>query len=357
MALKFLYIDDEKKETAEGIIKNLFHEQLEFEIERPKTWNEQKNDLIENKRLDSFDGLLLDLKLEFSEGDQNIVKFNGADFAQTIRSDIKSGKVKDLPIFLCSTDNNYLSFFDRTSYDLFDKIFYKNKDFGIEKTKFEFISFAEAYKKLNKEKTIENIMRKSIDVNKDLFSLNLELNEFRTPHEYINLINKQIIQSNGLLLDETLLAIRLGIDINRSEDWQNIKENLNEFKYNGILGDFFERWWQNDILVWWKKEIGKSLEVMSANEKVSTLIQLTGLDKISPLTIPDHHRFDTFWYKCRLSDFPLDPSDGLRTIEMPRYVWQEPNYISIAYIKSESRERGAITSLLGIDELKLFEKL
>ena len=362
MKFNFLYIDDEKHETAEGMIKNLLgdieEDVFEYEIEQPKNWNKQKLDLIENQQLNKYDGLVLDLKLEFSNDENNEVKFSGPDLAQTIRSDVRAGKIKDLPIFLFSTNDNFKDLLDRTSIDLFDKMYSKNKDADEKKTRNEFISFAKAYKTINENKSVENLMRKEIKDNEELVSLKAELSKFKTAHEYIYLINQYVIQSNGLLLDEELLAVRLGIDIQNSEDWEKLKnEIIVNYKYAGILSDCYERWWQTDILNWWKETVGKSLLIMSAHDKVNAISEKFGLQNIVALTLPEHHRFETYWYKCRLSNTPLDTSDALITIEMPRYVWQEPSYISVSYIKSDDRDSELVKSLLGSNELEMFEDL
>ncbi|WHT39545.1 hypothetical protein QNH98_02255 [Myroides sp. mNGS23_01] len=224
--------------------------------------------------------------------------------------------------------------------DLFDKMYSKNKDLDQEKTKREFISFASAYQVVREDSSVENLMKKTKEENEELISLEAELEKFKTPHEFVYLINQYVIQSNGLLIDEELLAIRLGIDIEHSSSWEELKQIfLIEFKYNGILGDCYERWWQSELLNTWKKIVGKSLLVMTAQEKVDAIKKVFGLSEIKALVLPKYHDYDTFWYKCRLSNTPLDPSDALRTIEMPRYVWHEPSYISIAYIKSDERER------------------
>lgn len=354
MKVKILYIDDQKI-NAEGLIKPLQSPEFEIIVEEPKTWNSQKDYL--HKVLPSYDGLLLDLRLEF-QNEENNIKFNGADLAQAIRSDVIAGHVKDLPIFLCSTDSNFIAFFDRTSIDLFDNKYVKDKNLNSEKTKQELISFSKAYKSVQHNSSVKNIMQKDVGENDELVALQSELKNFKTPHEFVYLINRYVIHGSGMLIDEDLLAIRLGIDIQLSSDWQTIKESLiKSFKYNGILGDCYQRWWQSEILKWWKENVGKSLKVMSAQEKVSVLIEKFGLKNITALTLPKYHRFDTFWYKCRLSVTPLDPSDALRTTEMPRYLWQEPSYISLAYIKSDGRSREDIIHLLGANELKIFETL
>jgi hypothetical protein len=358
MVTKFLYIDDDP-DKAEGVIKPIEDVNLIFEIEAPKSWNEQKSDLIDRKRLNEYDGLLLDLKLEFSDGENNVVKYGGTELAGTIRTDVLSGNIEDLPIFLCSTDEKFMKLFDSTSDDLFDKTFSKTNDFSLPFSKLEFISYSKAYKAANENLTIENLLNKACGEFgiEELISVINASSSFKTPHAFIAFVNKDVIHSPGLLIDEKLLSIRTGIDITTSPDWCQVKLKVFEsFKYEGILGDCYERWWQSELLKWWKTTFGKSLVVMTAREKVECLKEKFDFE-IFPISLPPHHVFDTFWYKCRLSDNPLDPSDALRTIEMPKYVWQEPNYISYSYIKSEGRERQKIVSLLGVNELRLFENL
>lgn len=355
MTTKFLYIDDEPQK-AKGIIKSIEDSELVFEVESPRTWNDQKSYLIDSKKLDEYDGLLLDLKLQFTDNENNDIKYKGGDLAQSIRTDVKSDKIKDLPIFLCSTDALMMSILDRTSYDLFDKKYDKDIFSSNENIKAEFLAFPEAYHLLNEKKDFESITGKKLQ--DELLPLQIELLKCKTPHEIIYLIQNYVIKCNGLLLDEELLAIRLGINHKESSDWNKLKDDLlNVFKYEGILNGCYERWWQIDVLKWWKEEFGTSLKVMCAADKVKILVEKFGLQNITALSLPENHRFDTFWYKCRLSKYPLEPSDALRTIEMPRYIWQEPSYISIAYIKSEERVREDIIPFLGANELKIFEAL
>ncbi|WP_353718684.1 hypothetical protein [Dyadobacter sp. 676] len=358
MAINFLYIDDEP-EKAKGFVKLLNDgETLTFHVAQPQSWDATKKDLVERQGLNEYDGLLLDLKLEFSDGTEIDVKFNGSDLAQTIRTDVKAKKINDLPIFLCSTDKNYMSFFDRTSIDLFDRKYKKETDFSSAEIKNEFIAFSNAYKALRGPMGVEEVLKRNVAQNDELVAVALELEKCKTPHEVVYLVNQFVIHANGVLLDEKLLSIRLGIDLEKSEGWGQLKtEILNAFKYEGILGDYYQRWWQDDILNWWKQMAGTSLKVLSADERVNFLRQHTGITQILPIQMPSSHTFDTFWYACRLSGLPLEASDGLRTIEMPRYAWQEPNYISLSYIQSEDRDRKAIVELLGANELKLFYDL
>lgn len=360
MAIKYLYIDDETKAKAEGISKplNADHDILVVEHEQPLTWNAQVKKLIEDRKINNYDGLLLDLKLEFSSGDENDVKYYGSDLAQNLRTEVKAGNISDLPILLCSTDENLAAFFDKTSVDLFDKKYRKNKDLSSPNTVNEFVAFANCYKVLNVNRPLKETLASSNNLDDDLVAVQFTYDSYKTSHERSIFIYHALILSPGLLIDEELLAIRLGIAKDQSEDWQTLKSTfLKGFAYKGVLSSAFPRWWQKDLITWWKEKFGKSLKVQTSNEKVELLKQFFGLQRLLPIELPPHHLYSTFWYKCRLSDYPLESADGIKTLEQPKHIWQEPTYISMAYIMSEERNSRNIKALLGAQELKLFDEL
>ena len=358
MALKFLYIDDESEETARGLITNLVDETtLEFIIEKPQTWNQQKLSLIDQAGLDQYDGLLLDFKLQFSDDVDGEIKYSGAELAQSIRNGAKSGLIRDKPIFLCSTEDFYITYFDRTSKDLFDRKYKKEKTLNTQQTKTELIAFANAYIGIRDNRKTDAIIQKQEDADDYIQILDTELQNLETPHEIIYLLSNYFTQNSGLLVDEDLLAIRLGIDKSISKDWNTLKEQfLSAFKYTGALHECYPRWWQFEINNWWKENFGRSLLITTAEERVARMTKTLKLDLV-PLALPAHQHYTTFWYKCRLSNFPLDSTDGLRTIEMPRFAWQDPTYISLGYLLSDDRDANSAYALLGPNEREIFDEL
>lgn len=370
MAIKYLYIDDDK--MAHGIVKNIETEDLIFDVVTPTNWNEQIETLIDEKKINDYDGILLDLKLEFSEkqttdnGQEEVdksklIKFSGADLAQRIRTTTKSNsEIKDLPIFLCSTDHVFMSYYDKTSYDLFDKKFNKNSDFSASAyTTNLFIKYAEAYNFLAKSKEINEYLNKELNNDdEDLNILKLEISKCDTSHEIVYLLDRFVIQKNGILADEELVAIRLGIDIKNSEDWKDFLNNeLQIFRYDGILGDAYRRWWINDIISYMRKEYNINLKILNTDERVKLIKERFANYNLIPLKLLEFHEFSTYWYKCILSDSPLDILDGLKIVEIPRYPWIEQSYISQNYLQSEERDAEVIISLLGPHERQLFNEL
>jgi len=373
--INYLYIDDDK--NAHGIVKNIENEDLEFNALLPKTWNEQIEDLIDNQSLNNYKGLLLDLKLEFTNNEREtnleeklenqdaldkkkLIKFSGADLAQTIRTSIKAGKgIKDLPIFLCSTDNLFMSYLDRTSFDLFDRKLNKTLDFKTkESTRKIFIEYSKAYEILLESDKIEDFIKKNIDEDEELNILKSEISKCHTSHEKIYLLDRHFIAESGSLLDEKLLAVRLGIDIESSTYWHKfLNEVLHRFEYKGILSEVYDRWWNRDIIEFLRNELNINLKILDSSTRVELLKNHFSNYDLKPIPLLKDHEFSTYWYKCAISDQPLDILDGLRTIEMPRYPWIEHKYVSKNYLLSDERDMERINLILGPNEKLILREL
>lgn len=368
MATKYLYIDDDQ--NAHGIVKYVENSELNFDIEEPRSWNDQIEYLIENKNINNYDGLLLDLKLEFTEeyntSNKNDnhrnkqIKFTGADLAQAIRTKIKSeDSIEDLPIFLCSTDNGFMKYFDRTSLDLFDKKLDKTKDFSNqEKTRQIFIEYSAAYKKLNQIFDLEKLLDIKIDDNEELSILKAEFQKCKTSHEKLYLLDRFVLQESGILINENLLAIRLGINIKESDHWENFKADyLVKYKYEGILSNLYNRWWNQELIEDFKYNFKINLKVLESEKRVKAINEFLEKYQLSPIEKMDNQSFTTYWYECYLSDNPLDVLDGLKIMNIPRFPWLDQNYISKEYLLSEDRDREKIMELLGPSEKDTFRNL
>ena len=87
----------------------------------------------------------------------------------------------------------------------------------------------------------------------DLYDLNAEIfarfdieNSNIPIHEYAQVILKDLIYVTGALIDESILASRLGVDI-KSKNWQEVKELFKLAKYQGVFSDGWDRWWMFKI--------------------------------------------------------------------------------------------------------------
>lgn len=323
----YLYIDDQP-DKASGIATGLsITENLKVTLSPATTWSDQIK-AIQKERL-SYDGLLLDLQLRIP---QETLMYDAPALAQQIRNLAKEGKIIDLPIILCTTDELFLQMYDKnTNDDLFDRIYYKDQwtpkvneqDFR------EFISLANGYKDIvESDKNLIAVINAPNE--QVIIQIMDKISDTSTVHGLSNFILKQLILVPGLLVDESLLAIRLGVDIEQSSDWSDLKGKLQQFSYTGIFKEAWPRWWMGEIMRFWRGlSGGLTLRNMPAKQKVEILQKEFNLNNLTAIQVPNHHTQETFWYKCALSSTPLSSDDGLQIKGQDRkFDWQDRDYIS-----------------------------
>lgn len=357
--IRYLYIDDERPEDVRGIVRNLSirPNDLVIDSKRAIGWNEQVEYIKAHQ--DDWDGILMDLKLEFpiSEHISDRLVYGASALAQEIRSLTKKEDLVDKPIILCSTDNNYLTYFDKTSSDLFDACLEKNEIVTTPKVDF-FISHAVAYQKIiANENNLESLLQQpNTEFVKDVKPY---FEKLKTVHEKASFIHNQIIQPVGLLIDEDTFAIRLGIDKVNSADWTTIAEYLQEFKYTGVYSEIIHRWWMSSLNKWWKNAFPNvSIQNTPSAKKVDLLKAFFHLENLTVITKPEHQQYDLYWHKCLKSPLPTSTADGIRCLEQPRYSWQTPQYISLNYAwNSTLRQQEELRKIFAPNELEKFEKI
>lgn len=350
MSTKYMFIDDQQT-TATGIALGLSINDLKVDFLPAKPWNEQIEEI--KQRRSEYQGLLLDLQLRFPT---NTMKYNAPALAQEIRNLVKEKDFDDFPILLCSTDENISNSFDKnTNSDLFDEIYHKN-NFG-DNVELEFIDLAKGYERIRE--IGDNFSELLQNKNHNIIQLILDkVKETDTPHSIASFILNQLILTSGLLVDENLLAIRLGIDKEKSGNWEKVKESLENFKYKGIFSEAWQRWWIGDIMRWWRTISNKtSLQSMNAEQRVELLRENLELDSLTSIQLPENHEESTFWYQCKFSDIPipLDSYDGfLLKGQDSKLEWQDKDYISKNYVcKIESsRDKKDILEKISYSQVK-----
>lgn len=337
MGKKFLYIeDDPHKRLADGF--QIEGELLINQIQPDHNWSKQINNLISEER--NFDGIIVDLRLDEipNEHSGESSEYRGTSLAQEIRTRQKESKIKEFPIVLFSANENIAKSLEDTGDDLFDIILNKElrtddyKDVGV-----KLLDLATGYKKIAEEKNVLRIL----DVDDHTLSMidDRFLKELKgkivndTPvHVIARFIINEFLEKNGLLINEDVLAARLGISKTNSKDWNQLINAINGAKYTGCFSSGWPRWWMYRIDEWWKSITDGSvlLRRTSAKERVeiikkwSSLTELYAADKI-PLATSDE-----FWTVCKGCSLPLDPIDGLLVIGQENlYPWQEMEYVSI----------------------------
>lgn len=333
MNTTYYYIDDDPQSKQK--IQGFENENLSIKaMQHKNSWEEQLIFFKENEHI--FDGLILDLKLDDLPNDNNIrAAFRGTSLAQEIRTRQKEGVLKPFPIILFSANDQIEKALEKSGIDLFDVFIDKSKvnDTIFSEYNSQFIDLSNGYVLLSDPSIKADDVFKINECDLDSRFLS-EYDEIKKSPVHIQsrFILTELLCKQGLLVDESILAARLGIDKKRSEDWDKLLENISSTKYNGVFSHGWSRWWMHLIEQWWD-ENNKSnafLRSMSANERVEEIKQFTHLTQLKVAEKIAKSNSDAFWTICKAYNYPLDPIDGLLIQGQDNlYSWQEPEYVSV----------------------------
>jgi len=336
---RYLYIDDEGKDTSEALAYGLSSDKVSVEYKHISVFTP---DFIK-KNLDNYNGIVLDLRLDDTP---NSSDFTATEFAQHIRTLVTKKELKkDLPIILFSTDDKLKQVYatDLSSHNLFDT-YYRKTNTSKNASK-ELFALAQGYIDIAKNK---NDLPKLMSL-EDLYDLDGEIfarfsneNQDIPAHEYAQVILKDLIYATGVLIDENILASRLGIDIEKSENWNEVKQMFLSAQYKGVFSDGWERWWMFEINNIFKKEFQTNLSYLNAKEKCK-LFKDRSIKNIvapEPIKFNNSNRYTTI---CQVLKKPLDSLEGYRIYtSKPLKQWQEYSYASFYAFAEKLNEADGI---------------
>jgi hypothetical protein len=338
---RYIYIDDENG-TPEISTLNGFNDRGLIKVERfPlgdfKEFGSLKNEIIKRRKGDLFDGIIIDLRLD-GNGDDH-TEFNAASMSQELRSVSARGDIKAFPIVLCSTEDKIKQTYnaDKTSHDLFDyKISKTNPNPDWVKISHKLNSLVEGYQLLNEgDKSLTRILNL-----KDLLSLDSRIIEkmecLEANYDYAHFVIKNFFHQTGPLINEKILAARLGVDLALSspKDWHSLLKKLFErAKYQGIFSSGWDRWWATEIEDVFFENTGATLAFLKAEERVKILNQVL---RTKTLRAAEPLKFcvsTEYWTICEAYRVPLDPLEGFKIYQsVDLKSWQDPKYISMLAI-------------------------
>jgi len=353
---KYLYIDDiradeteQSIDTPKSLARGLSVDGIEIEYRHVF---EFENDNFIKLNLSNYDGLLLDLRLdEYKDANGKHSEFTATEFAQHIRTLVTKKELeKDLPIVLFSTDDKLQQVYatDLSSHNLFDR--YLTKVDTPDNASKKLYSLAKGYKTIDNLKLsyllddgqfdMDNFKQTYIprlinlenlfDLDSRVFSRFSENGERIPAHEYAQVILKDLIYVTGSLINEDILAARLGIDKNNSNDWEKVKEFFEPSKYKGVFSDGWNRWWMFEIDNLFESTTGTYLSYLDASQRVEVLNEKLGLSELvvaEPITLNTSTRYTTI---CKAFERPLDEMEGFRVYSSKEpKQWQEYEYASL----------------------------
>lgn len=348
MKIKYLYLDDEKNKAIQAYADLLKQSNSELEIihRQPLDFSHQVKDIEDLLKNNNCDGLILDLRLDLKKNSDYTtpVDYRASSIAQEIRTRANEGIVKDCPIVLLSTSTKLAkscSMAGLLNYDLYDQIYIKDDIPNDAATiSSELVSLVKGYDKIRE--TLKTTGRLSFykllgisDDDSGILHPNINAYFGEKHHcsarDYASFLIKEIIIRPGLLMDEHLLAARLGINVQESGDWPILKKNLKSIQYTGPFCEAWPRWWAYGLTRWWNdlKNSPQNLGKLDADARVNFMIKVSKL-KALKAAVPIAEGYSSrFWTVCAGLEMALDPIDGFIIKEEDPKPWQERKYISI----------------------------
>lgn len=339
-APKYLFVDDATGDggDAEHYRKMLSKPGvLDVELDRPN----RDRLLVPDAELGPIDGFILDINL----GDQlaaDGTRFmgTGAGLAQDLRLlqslGAANGGQHPRPIVrLCAAQVHqaYLEGDDSTN-DIFDLGFSKESigDYAaVARTKLAALPKFYADVERSEPGSACELLGISGDQYAALHSQfrgELEIELGRKTHEAANFILRKLINAPGILIDEQLLAVRLGIHTAESRGWASVKERFETARYQGTGGEAFARWWNPSLSSVWAELHSVPLFKLSAAQRVEVLRD-SGFDEIVALRPDERSPGDRPWAISRSNDpelrLPVDPRFAF-SLNVPLVPWLDESF-------------------------------
>lgn len=365
--IEYVYYDDEKpisvKAYIDAVTEN-FNDEYHLVINHlsPRPWDTQ----IKLIREGHYSGIILDLRLDTQaqwEGDSigKKAQYRAEELAQKIRVDATEGIIPDVPIVLWSTDqnlNNSGFSRDSTPKDLFDlKVVKTSISNKASEIRLKLIALAEGYR------IIEQSYSESMIRLDKCLNLPVHVEEYIDPriisyfsvdikppiHDVARYILDEIIRKPGILIDEHLLATRLGISIQESEKWAVFLDDILSFaRYTGVFYKGWTNFFGDELYGWWRQNFQESnLKTLKASERVELINNRYAGYNLTPLSSSSDDPEGKYWYNCMITGKPISQKSSFLVSDPHKLPWQESLYLS----KEAIRKRLDRTNGISIDQL------
>ena len=151
-------------------------------------------------------------------------------------------------------------------------------------------------------------------------------------HVLSRFIVVKLLGRAGPLIDEALLAVRFGIDVQKSQDWPALLEALAAARYNGPFTSGYARWWMIAVRDWWEQAVDqdKTPARLGVAERIDLLKTKTGLKQLNAIQAMADSPGSRYWHRCAKSGLPVDPTEGFPLL--PVYgteTWHDTEYLCL----------------------------
>lgn len=332
---KYLCIDDERGDRLEAILDRLRRDGLSVELYAPAPFDDEVTLIAES----DADGLLLDLRLDdVPRSDGTRVKYRAVALAQELRTRMTEGDIRPLPIVLWSVERKFRRSFssDRTAHDLFDAVISKT-DVSQDPAPVvgRLVALADDYpliRELLKKRA--TFWQRSLGLASSQQGLldprvGMEILEGAPTHDFARYILRELLESAGPLVDEQLLAARLGVSV-ASPGWVAVRSWIEPATYRGVFASGWVRWWWPEIEAMLRDLCPSApFRTLTAEERVGVIKKTLKIRKLEPPVIPVGSTGTRYWYVCAATQVPVDPVDAVLVESGDRRPWQDRVYVSM----------------------------
>lgn len=354
----YLYLDDEPKTTVNAYIRAVQTEVEGLGIAHlhPKPYDAQIKALVIASNSGELDGLILDLRLDqfYKDADPEKEKadYRAATLAQEIRTRATEDDIRAFPIVLWSTEPKLRKSYDAddTSHDLFDL---KSVKVDIEDPKQarriakKLLALVTGYEKISRLRLLPSTLpfnylgfdTEPIFLDSRIYVNLISLPRVLPTHEYSRFVIRELLENAGPLVNEWILAARLGIDLGENQEkspgFSEVVEKLfSSATYSGPFSEGWPNWWFALIEQAWRElpNCPGSLRSTPAEIRVEFLKKVSGITTIVAATPELPSERSTFWTVCHATFRPIDPRDGYLIDKQPKYQWQDREYVSFSAI-------------------------
>jgi hypothetical protein len=274
MTFNGLFIDDQV--TASAFADTLSQANvMKLAFMKP----EEGKDLTSQALETHPDIVLIDYRLD-EEGtdDGAAVTYKGSGLAQNLRDKAIENPQSDCPLVLVSAEAKIKSLYrpDKTAHDLFDRVYVKNIiNSDRERVRGELLALCSGYKTLrgcNNQYDLLTLCHLNGDEDwvLDHQQLRVGIEEAKAPHIVARMFLRDLIDRNGLLLDDNELAALLGIS---REGIEKIAPTLIEggIVYAGLFAGLMRRWWTHRLDDWAAEQFGGRATGLTAKARADAL--------------------------------------------------------------------------------------
>lgn len=360
---RFLLIDDEPSAESYAAALAVAHNDLIIDTVNARNPREIEH-IVENTKPD---GLLIDLQLTRSKGNATEhFKMEGTALAQEFRTRSNLLSALAIPMVSLSYTSRREALIgkDTTAKDLFDADLSK-RDVSRHASAFanKLVDISAGYRVLSKAAPYSPAhWAKTLGLNADEYEnidarihRDLSLVSERPLHNISGFFLHVLLPFSGPLIDEATLAVRLGVDRQKSRgDWETLLAKVPaKTRYKGVFSSSYSRWWMTSVNRWWQSLRGGPLPLamMPAAKRVEFLKQRFKLGNLVAVEGSSKSPGTRFWVVCERTGVPVDPPEGFAIADDEQMrSWHDKRYLSrnaaLRYIQDYVFESGEKARLM-----------